>query len=93
MVAGEDLGIAPHSAMNFFMRHKISRYVLAVVATALATGVLIMFRERVNVTTIALAFLLIVLFVAAFLGSRPALVASIVGMLAFNYFFLPRSAD
>jgi two-component system sensor histidine kinase KdpD len=43
----------------------------------------------VNATTVALAFLLVVLLVALFWGSRPALVASVLGMFCFNFFFLP----
>lgn len=48
-----------------------------------------MVREDVKQTTVALALLLVVLFIATFFGSRAALVASVLGMLSFNYFFLP----
>jgi two-component system sensor histidine kinase KdpD len=54
------------------------------VTTALAP-----FHEQINSTTVALAFLLVVLFVALFWGSRPALLASVVAAVCFNYFFLP----
>lgn len=47
------------------------------------------FHEQINSTTVALAFLLVVLFVAIFSGSRPALLASVVAAFCFNYFFLP----
>jgi two-component system sensor histidine kinase KdpD len=47
------------------------------------------FHEQINSTTVALAFLLVVLFVALFWGSRPALLASVVAAVCFNYFFLP----
>jgi two-component system sensor histidine kinase KdpD len=43
----------------------------------------------VNATTVALSFLLVVLFAAAAHGIGPAIVASITGMLCFNFFFLP----
>jgi K+-sensing histidine kinase KdpD len=42
-----------------------------------------------NSTTIALVFLIGVLFSAIRYGSRPAFVASIFAMLSFNFFFLP----
>ncbi len=58
-------------------------------AIGAATGVLKLFRTHVNTTTVALAFLLIVLFIAARFGSRPAVVTSIVGVFCFNFFFLP----
>src|SRR5712692_1657520 len=64
-------------------------YFMAVVAIGSATGVLKLFRTHVNPTTVALALLLIVLFVATKFGSRPAVLASMVGVFCFNFFFLP----
>jgi two-component system sensor histidine kinase KdpD len=40
-------------------------------------------------TTVALALLLIVLFAAMGWGSRPALLAALLGVVCFNFFFLP----
>ena len=53
------------------------------------TAGLIPLRSNINSTTVAFAFLLLVLFVAMFWGSMPALLASIFSMLCFNFFFLP----
>jgi K+-sensing histidine kinase KdpD len=64
-------------------------YLVSLLATAAITAFLVPFRAHVNSTTVALAFLLDVLFVALFWGSGPALVASVVGVLCFNFFFLP----
>lgn len=64
-------------------------YFGAVFGTAVVTGLLAPFHEQVNSTTVAVAFLLVVLFVAFFWGSRPALLASVLGVFCFNYFFLP----
>lgn len=64
-------------------------YVGAVGGTAFITAVLAPFQQQVNSTTVALAFLLVVLFVALFWGSRPALLASVLGMFCLNFFFLP----
>ena len=47
------------------------------------------FRAHVNATTVALALLLAVLFAAIAFGSKPALAASVLAMLCFNFFFLP----
>ena len=47
------------------------------------------FRAHINATTVAVALLLAVLFVAIAFGSKPALVASVLAMLGFNFFFLP----
>src|SRR5215470_14110963 len=42
-----------------------------------------------NHTTVALSYLLVVLISASTYGLGPALLASIAGVLCFNYFFLP----
>ena len=52
-----------------------------VLGQALAAGL--------NEATVALALLLVVLFVADLWGSRPALATSLVAALGFDYFFLP----
>jgi K+-sensing histidine kinase KdpD len=64
-------------------------YVWAVLGIAAVTAVLAPFHARVNDTTVALALLLDVLFVATIWGSRPALLASLLAMACFNFFFLP----
>jgi len=64
-------------------------YLVSFLCTAAVTALLIPFREQINSTTTALAYLLVVLFIALFWGSGPALVASVAGVLCFNFFFLP----
>ena len=75
----------PQAALN----SKLAGYIGAIIGTALVTSVLAPFQQQVNATTVALAFLLVVLFVALFWGSRPALLASVLGLFCFNFFFLP----
>ena len=64
-------------------------FVVAVLGIVCATVLLLLLRERVNPTTVALALLLDVLFVATRWGMAPAFAAAAAGMLAFNFFFLP----
>jgi len=64
-------------------------YGAALLGIARATGLLKLWGERINPTTAALAFLLVILFVATAWGSRPAVLASLVGVVSFNFFFLP----
>lgn len=66
-----------------------SSYLLATLGVAASTILLIPLRGKVNSTTVGFAFLLVVLFTAIFRGSKPALLASILGVLSFNFFFLP----
>jgi two-component system sensor histidine kinase KdpD len=68
---------------------KLTRYGGALLVIVCATGLSLPFRTRVNVTTVALALLLAVLFAAIAFGSKPALAASVLAMLCFNFFFLP----
>jgi K+-sensing histidine kinase KdpD len=75
----------PQAALN----SKSVGYLGAVIGAGLITAVLAPFQQQVNATTVALAFLLVVLFVALFWGSRPALLASLLGLFCFNFFFLP----
>ena len=65
------------------------RFGLSLSAVLLVAMVLIELRERINPTTVALAFLIVVLSAATFFGRNPALLASFLAMLCFNYFFLP----
>lgn len=67
----------------------ILRFPAAVGGTFAAAALLEIFHSRINPTTAALAFILVILFAATFLGRNPALLASLAAMLCFNYFFLP----
>src|SRR2546423_2847204 len=64
-------------------------YFIAVLGVAAVTAMLAPFNDRINSTTVALALLLVVLFTATYRGSGPALLASVLAMLCFNFFFLP----
>jgi K+-sensing histidine kinase KdpD len=64
-------------------------YVLGVAGIAVVTAALKLLGTSINSTTVALAMLLVVLFVATGWGSRPAVVVSVVGVFCLNFFFLP----
>jgi two-component system sensor histidine kinase KdpD len=67
----------------------LSPYFFAVGSIVFVTMALVTIRHHINPTTVALALLLVVLFSATLWGSKPAMLASLVGMLCFNFFFLP----
>jgi len=71
------------------LSRSLSGYLLAAAGIALLTLVLLPLRPHVNPTTLGFAYLLLVVFVAIFWGSMPALLASVLGMLCINFFFLP----
>jgi len=64
-------------------------YCGSLLGTAAVTALLAPFREQINPTTAGFAYLLVVLSVAIIWGSTPALLASLLGMLGYNFFFLP----
>lgn len=68
---------------------KWAGYVVAASSVVATTLVLKLLGDHVNAATVSLALLLNVLFIATRWGSWPALVASILAMLCFNFFFLP----
>jgi two-component system sensor histidine kinase KdpD len=72
-------------ALNF----KLVRFGISVALVLLVTSGLVTLGSSVNLVTVSLSLLLIVLALATFFGRNPALLASFVAMLCFNYFFIP----
>lgn len=62
---------------------------ISLAAIGLVTVGLSPFADTINHTTVALIYLLAVLFVATLFGSRLALIISVAAALCFNFFFLP----
>ena len=62
---------------------------MAAAVVAALTAALKLLGGNVNSTTVALALLLAVLFIAARMEQGPALVASVLAAFCFNFFFLP----
>jgi two-component system sensor histidine kinase KdpD len=70
-------------------RKELLGYCVALVVICAATVVLRSFGDHINATTVALTFLLLVLFLATAWGPKPAVLASVLAATSFNYFFLP----
>src|SRR5262252_4193997 len=64
-------------------------YVLTPLGVVAVTVLFHSVITKVNNTTVALSFLLVVLISASAYGIGPAILASVAGVLCFNYFFLP----
>ena len=71
------------------MDQRWTGYVAAALSVGALTVLLKTVSSHVNAATVSLALLLNVLFIATRWGSLPALAASILAMLCFNFFFLP----
>lgn len=70
------------------MASKVIRLLFSVTAPLAITAVCYGFL-KVNAATVAMFYLLAVLFIAAFWGLLESIAASIVALLCFNFFFLP----
>jgi two-component system sensor histidine kinase KdpD len=71
------------------MKRPLAKYIIGLAAVAAVTSALAPLEPSLNVTTVALALLLTILFIATAFGSRPAFVAAVMAALGFNFFFLP----
>src|SRR5215471_18498718 len=77
------------SSLEKTMWPKVGGYLLAAFGILAITAILAPFHDRLSSTTVALAMLLVVLFAATGWGSRPAMLAALLGVACFNFFFLP----
>jgi len=68
---------------------RIAGYLWATLGIATVTLICAPLHNHLDNATVALSLLLVVLLVATRSGSRPALLASALGVLCFNFFFLP----
>ena len=72
---------------------KLSRWQIPrfVAAAGMVLAIVLIFRQVVpaNPTSVALVFLLAILYVSAFWGLRVSIFMSLLATLAFNYYFLP----
>jgi PAS domain S-box-containing protein len=64
-------------------------YVTALLGIAAVTLLLYSLRNQIHITVAPLIYLLFILFVASAWGMGPAIVASLAGAVAFDYFILP----
>jgi two-component system, OmpR family, sensor histidine kinase KdpD len=71
------------------MLHRSIGYLAGALGIGVVTAICAALRSHVNEMTVALAMLLVVLFVAAAWGRGAGLFASVAGMLCLNYYFLP----
>jgi two-component system sensor histidine kinase KdpD len=66
-----------------------SGYVAAVLGVALASGAIGLINQQVHLANISLLYLLVVLWLSTAFGRGPALLASVLAFLAYDFFFIP----
>ncbi len=66
-----------------------SGYLAAVLGVALASGAISLINQFIHLANISLVYLLVILWLATAFGRGPALLASVLSFLAFDFFFIP----
>jgi len=67
------------------------RYLLGLLLVAAATGLSALFAPAIHPTNLVVVYLLSVVLAAVYLGRGPGILVSILGVAAFDYFFVPPS--
>ena len=67
----------------------LGRYLLGLLLVAAATGLSALIAPYISPTNMVVIYLLAVVVAAVYLGRGPAIVTSILGVAAFDYFFVP----
>src|SRR5690349_12379366 len=63
-------------------------YIAAVASVAVVSGVIALIETQVRIRNISLLYLLVVLWLAAVFGRVPAIIASVLAFLAYDYLFI-----
>ncbi|GBQ87668.1 sensor histidine kinase [Asaia krungthepensis] len=82
-------GEAPAHRIREARKTRLSPYLASSAIVMAALGLALLLRQGFEVSNVSLAFLTAILGVAVAYGLGPSLWASILGMLCFNFFFLP----
>jgi two-component system sensor histidine kinase KdpD len=89
VVSGEEKSPDLRKTIAHQIHSPFQRYLWAVLLVALGTGLNSLFHPRISPTNLVMIYLLNVVITASYLGRGPAILASILSVLAFDYFFIP----
>jgi two-component system, OmpR family, sensor histidine kinase KdpD len=85
-----DEGEAPANPVRNFIPHRpLNRYAASILLVACAIGISYVLDAFLAPTNLVMIFLLAVVISAFYLGRGPAVVAAILSVLAFDFFFVP----
>ncbi len=88
VVTSSDRPAVPPEENPLTLHSALSRYLWSILLVIAATGVGKLFVGRLEPTNLVMVYLLIVVIAAVYLGRGPAMLASILGVLAFDFFFV-----
>jgi two-component system sensor histidine kinase KdpD len=89
VISGEQEKSAPFPTRRFFPHRPLNRYLWGVLLVAAATILGFFIRNFIAPTNLVMVYLLAVVIAATNLGKGPSLLASLLGVLAFDFFFIP----
>ncbi len=91
VISSEPEKLAQKSAPAWPHRQTLARYFTSLLFVLAATGIGALIHPLVSPTNLVMVYLLAVVLAALYLGRGPAILVSILGLLSFDYFFVPPS--
>ncbi|MBN8581916.1 MAG: sensor histidine kinase KdpD [Anaerolineae bacterium] len=88
VVTSADKPSAPAEESPLRLHSSVNRYLWSLFLVALATGVGVLIGGRIEATNLVMVYLLAVVFAAVYLGRGPAIFASFIGVLSFDFLFV-----
>ncbi len=89
VISGEEEGESPPHDLTLIPSAAWSHYAQAIGVVAAATGVSFLMARIFEPANLVMVYLLGVMVVALFIGRRPAVLASLLSVAAFDFFFVP----
>ena len=88
VVTSSDRPTIPPEENPLRLHSSLSRYLWSIVLVTLATGLGFLIGGRIEPTNLVMLYLLTVVIAAIYLGRGPAVLASLLGVLTFDFFFV-----
>ena len=88
VVTSSDRPAIPPEENPLRLHSPLSRYLWSILLVAMATGLGFLIGGRIEPTNLVMLYLLTVVITAIYLGRGPSILASILGVLAFDFFFV-----
>ena len=88
VVTSSDRPTLPPEEIPWRLHSPLSRYIGSLLLVAAATGLGFLIGGRLESTNLVMVYLLTVVIAAVYLGRGPAILASFLGVLAFDFFFV-----
>jgi two-component system sensor histidine kinase KdpD len=89
VIRGEPEETAPAPVRAFIPHRPLDRYLWSFLVVAAATGVSFLLRNLIAPTNLVMIYLLAVIVASVNLGRGPSILASLLSVLAFDFFFVP----